>query len=344
LNKKRLYWVLQITGWLFYGCIQIFLYAASGQPIDKMLLIGEGLQILLNIFLTHSLRFLILRFRWLHLRLYKLIPLVIASVVIMSMMGSVGLVFIFFVQGDFSIDEVPQAAILANLLESIFVFFFWSLAYFIFLFFERYNLSLKKEAITRQTELNNLKAQLNPHFIFNALNSIRALVDEDPVKSKKSINQLSNILRNSLNADRRKLVSFEEEVRMVMDYLALEKIRYEERLHVVWDVDENASDFYIPPIMLQTLVENAIKHGIANRTEGGEISIVTRVVESELHIAIRNTGNLTGPVKESGFGLRNTRKRLRLLYGESARFSIKNENKDFVITELVIPKTKNLKL
>jgi len=338
LKKNRLYWILQITGWLFYGIIQIFLYSSAGQSIDKMLLLGEGLQIIVNILLTHGLRFFIIRFKWIKLRLVKLIPLVFFSVFLMSALASVFLLLILTFQGGVSFAQVPLAAVLANMLESIFVFFFWSLAYFIFLFFERYNQSLRHEAIVRQTELNNLKAQLNPHFIFNALNSIRALVDENPAKSKQSISQLSNILRNSLNADRRKLVPFTEELNLVKDYLALEKIRYEERLNVSLDIADGSGDFLVPPIMLQTLVENGIKHGIANRTHGGDISIETQIENGGLRIRIRNSGQLANNKKKSGFGLQNTRKRLKLIYQENATFNISNETENTVLTEVMLPR------
>src|SRR5690606_9097471 len=139
--------------------------------------------------------------------------------------------------------------------------FIWTMIYLTFHYFERYNKSLKYEAAAREIELSNLRSQLNPHFIFNALNSIRALVDEDPAKSKEAITQLSGILRNSLMVDRQRLVAFSDEVNTVQDYLALESIRYEERLETRLDLDPQSAKYLIPPLMIQTLVENGIKHG-----------------------------------------------------------------------------------
>ena len=119
-----------------------------------------------------------------------------------------------------------------------------------------------------EIELNNLKSQLNPHFIFNALNSIRALVDENPSKSKQAINQLSNILRNSLASDKKGLTKFEDELKIVKDYLGLESIRFEERLKTEFDIHPDSQKFLVPPLMIQTLVENGIKHGISKLTAG----------------------------------------------------------------------------
>jgi LytS/YehU family sensor histidine kinase len=190
-----------------------------------------------------------------------------------------------------------------------------------------------------EIELNNLKSQLNPHFIFNALNSIRALVDENPKKSKQAINQLSNILRNSLAFDKEGLTSFDDELKIVKDYLGLETIRFEERLKTDFDIDPSSSNFMVPSLMVQTLVENGVKHGISKLTQGGTIQVKTNRVGERLKIQIRNSGHLLNGVKKSksGLGIKNTQQRLRLLYGDKASFRIINENNTFVLTEIIIP-------
>ena len=219
------------------------------------------------------------------------------------------------------------------------IFFLWYVLYFTFHYFNEYNKSLKYEASMVQIELNNLKSQLNPHFIFNALNSIRALVDENPLKAKQAINQLSNILRNSLASDKKGLTKFDEELKIVKDYLGLEHIRFEERLKTDFDIDPASHEFYVPPLMIQTLVENGIKHGISKLTAGGLIQMKTRVENECLVIRILNSGRLiNGETKHrSGLGIRNTIQRLKLIYGDEASFRIVNENDNFVLTEIVIP-------
>jgi LytS/YehU family sensor histidine kinase len=173
------------------------------------------------------------------------------------------------------------------------------------------------------------------------LNSIRALVDENPTKSKEAINQLSSILRNSLVTEKRGLTSFDEELKLVRDYLGLESIRFEERLKTEFDVDPESRDFLVPPLMIQTLVENGIKHGISQLTEGGVVQIKTKVDGDHLKIHIRNSGRfiINGRKKDGtgGMGLENTRQRLRLIYGDEASFRILSENDNFVLTEIIIP-------
>ena len=190
-----------------------------------------------------------------------------------------------------------------------------------------------------EIELNNLKSQLNPHFIFNALNSIRALVDENPSKSKQAINQLSNILRNSLASEKKGLTKFDDELKVVKDYLGLESIRFEERLKTEFDIHPESKNFLVPPLMIQTLVENGIKHGVSKLTKGGIIHVKTYVDNDRLKIHIRNSGHLINGTKRAkgGLGLKNTIQRLRLLYGEEASFRIVNENDNFVLTEIIIP-------
>ncbi len=338
MKKNKFYWFFQIIGWSSFGVFQISVSSFDGQPIDKMFVMGEGLQALFNILLTHGFRYFIIKFKWLDYKMVKLIPLVFLGVFVLSVLGSVLLALIIRFQGGSVPSDVWVPAMIAQMIVSFLVFLLWSLAYFTYLFFERYNRSLKYEATIRETELKNLKSQLNPHFIFNALNSIRALVDENPGKSKEAITQLSHILRNSLNSDRNKLVPFAEEIRTVKDYLGLESIRYEERLNVSFDIAKGSKEFQMPPLMLQTLVENGIKHGIAKLTEGGVIKINTRLEENWLLIQVRNSGQLNENGKSEGFGLSNTKKRLEMIYHDEAEFQIGNEDKNTVLTEIKIPK------
>lgn len=337
MTKTRIYWLCQILGWGFYGFIQIFLYTIA-ERFDTIQALGVLYQVVYFITTTHFLRGLIIRKGWLNLRLRLLIPRLLIVTLALSGLNYAYLYIIDLFTDTISRTELMVITALINTVFYWVIYFIWTIFYFAFHYVERYNKSLKAETAAREVELNNLKAQLNPHFIFNALNSIRALVDENPRKSKESITQLSHILRNSLISDRKMLVPFTEELKTVMDYLALESIRYEERLTTKFDIDRNSGKYAIPPLMLQTLVENGIKHGISNLKHGGEISIATLVKRKQLNLQIRNTGQLPKEVNlEQGFGLANTRKRLELIYGEAARFEIKNENKNTVLTSIWIP-------
>ena len=181
-----------------------------------------------------------------------------------------------------------------------------------------------------------IKAHINPHFIFNALNSIRALVDINPERARSAITQLSNILRSSMHADKQETSSLENELSIVKDYLALEHIRFEERLQVEYNIQDETLDYQIPQMMLQTLVENAIKHGISRQVKGGVVKIVSRLNDGFHELIIDNTGKLNESPNPLGFGVSSTHERLKILYGGKAAFDL-SEQGDNVVAKISIP-------
>lgn len=341
LNKSRLYWILQIGGWTLYAVVQIVVAISSSEVISSQRIIFLTYESFFCFLLTHGFRTYMNHNRWLSLSMPRLLPRVLSAVIVMG-------VILYFLRIPLSIPlGLFNKAVVFNPSNILglswvysFFFFTWSIVYFTYNYFERYNKSLKLEASVKEIELSNLKSQLNPHFIFNALNSIRALVDENPDKAKMAINQLSNILRNTLVTEKKGLTKFGDELKVVRDYLGLESIRFEERLKTDFDIDPASKNFLVPPLMVQTLVENGVKHGISKLTEGGVIQLKTKVERGKLTIRIRNSGQyhaVNGHKRRSGLGLVNTSQRLKLLYGEEAYFAISNERDNFVLTEIIIP-------
>jgi sensor histidine kinase YesM len=341
VNRERLYAIFQICGWSIYALFEIVYSYDSSGSITTRRLIFFIIEALICLGVTHLLRTLIRRWKWLSLPVHKLVPSIFIAVFLMALVVyflkipvNVLLGRLFNPQTAFDIQQILGQSIVYSI-----VFFLWTVFYFTYHYFDQYNKSLKYEASMIEIELNNLKSQLNPHFIFNALNSIRALVDENPRKSKQAINQLSNILRKSLASDKQGLTNFDDELKIVKDYLGLESIRFEERLKTEFDIHPESQRFLVPPLMIQTLVENGIKHGISRLTAGGLIQMKTSVEGNKLRIEIRNSGHMINGAKrgKSGLGIKNTVQRLKLLYGDDASFKIANENDNFVLTELVIP-------
>ena len=189
----------------------------------------------------------------------------------------------------------------------------------------------------KELELKTIKSHINPHFIFNALNSIRALIDENPGRARNAITELSNILRSSMQAEKQETVSFEKELNIVKDYLALEYIRFEDRLKIEYQIDEDTLDQPVPPMMLQTLVENAIKHGIGKEVTGGLVRVISDFKGNFHELVVQNSGKLNGHVNEDGFGLSSTKNRLQFLFGEKANFEIKQVDGDMVEARVLIP-------
>lgn len=219
----------------------------------------------------------------------------------------------------------------------------WNMIYYIYHYVEsnrRQQLdTLTLEATVKSLELKTIKSHINPHFIFNALNSIRALVDENPQRARTAITELSNILRSSMQAEKMETVPFKQELDIVTDYLALEHMRFEERLQIEMDIDENTLPQPIPPMMLQTLVENAIKHGISKQINGGKIRIISGIKNNRHEIIVQNSGKLNGakiPDTE-GFGIKSTQDRLNLMYQGKADFQIYDTDDGLVESKVTMP-------
>lgn len=342
ISRKKIYWISQASGWLFFGLINLVIIASFEKLIWQRALVWVYL-CYSGIFFTHLLRSYIKKWNWLNLPLKKIIPRVLISSLLI---GTIMYVLVFgvnYAAGLFEAHRFRFATPFIAVMNLSSIVLLWSLIYFAVHYFENYKRaqieSLIWEAAVKDFELKTLKSQLNPHFMFNAMNSIRALIDEDPGSAQNAVTKLSNILRYSLKIERTETVSLEDEMQTVSDYLALESIRFEERLKYKVTLDPHSAKIEIPPMMIQTLVENGIKHGISKKTHGGEVSVTSKINGSNLLIEIRNSGQIDDILlnNSKGFGISNTKHRLSLLFGEKASFTIKNENQSVVLAELVIP-------
>ena len=346
LSRKQIYWISQVAGWSFYVAINLFIIASFDKLPWQRILVWIFLG-LIGILFTHLLRGVIRKNNWLQLQLKKLIPrVIIASIVT----GTIIYALVYaasYIAGTMQHEEFNIARPIAGSVNLSGITLLWCLIYFVVHYMENYKKkeieSLIWEAAVKDYELKTLKSQLNPHFMFNAMNSIRALIEEDPQSAKVAITKLSNILRYSLQMERMERVPLEDEIETVKNYLDLERIRFEDRLNYKLDIDRASEKIEIPPMMIQTLVENGIKHGVSKRTKGGEINLKSKIQSTSngprLRIEIRNSGHFSEEQlkKSNGFGVSNTKHRLNLLFGESANFSIKNENGDTVLAEVEIP-------
>jgi two-component sensor histidine kinase len=176
-----------------------------------------------------------------------------------------------------------------------------------------------------QARLDALVGQLQPHFLFNTLHTISAFVLEDPKQANRMIARLSELLRQSFNRERGPLVTLEEELELLDHYVAIQEARFGDRLRVTFRVDPRAASAVVPTLLLQPLVENAIRHGVVPNGKVAEISIAAVREGERLHLEVRDNGpGLNGSASGGGLGLANTRARLQELYGPSHRFELTN--------------------
>ncbi|MCB9222639.1 MAG: histidine kinase [Crocinitomicaceae bacterium] len=346
-RKVLFYWLAQIIGWGAYYGLSVFLLMQSQDfRFTANLVYYVGSSMLFSILVSHLIRFGILKLDLLNKGMTALILLTI----LLSISAAFSLEFFQYfitagwIEVDFFVEKGGSVAasdsgfgwaeFLLGTTRSAILFLLWSGLYFAFIFIAKARQqeiqNLKWNVSRNEIELKNLRAQLNPHFLFNSLNSIRALVGLDPEQAKTAITRLSTLLRHSINLEKQKVIHLKDELDLVKNYLELEKIRFEERLQIKYEIADNSLACEIPPLMVQTIVENCIKHGISKSIEGGLIRIKTEFNQPTLSVTISNHGKLDSSKAENGIGIANTKKRLEILYGENANFSIEQVGSDVV--------------
>ena len=343
LRNISKYWLFQFLGWMMFAGINIF-FAFTYKLFDAQFIGRLGVYVAIGLLMSHFMRMTI---KWLKLMQrsinYQLIGFILVSIVFATAVG-IGETYLSMLARLEYKEEAQWAIsqkISSNVFSSFIYLFIWNCIYFIYHYVAEARKNqldnLKLEALVKSLELKTIKSHINPHFIFNAMNSIRALIDEDPRRAREAVTALSNILRSSMSSDQHETITLERELNIVKDYLALELIRFEDRLNVQYGIEEDTLDHQVPPMMLQTLVENAIKHGIGKTVSNGEIAILANEANGQLVLSVINSGLLEIKQDHEGFGLQSTSNRLHLIFGESASFSIKQLNNDMVEAKVIIP-------
>ena len=348
IKKISTYWKIQLIAWitssLYWGISAFF----DGNFIWKIGVADLILDVSIGIMLTNIYRNFALKKGWNKLNLKILAPRIAISIVVLSVLymllivGKLYLIRLIILKSNmvpffyFLKSTQLQVFITGTRLMSI-----WVLAYHLY-HYSRLELETVKEnarlsIMIKEAQLNNLASQLNPHFFFNSLNNIKFLVVENPPAARRAIDLLSDLLRNSLNNNMGRLISLEQEIELVKDYIELEKMRFEERLQIKIETNLDLSKHLILPLSIQTLVENAIKHGIEKRKSGGFISVKIEMANDFIKINVQNSGNVTNEIQDSGIGLKNLQERLLLQYNRKASFEINEMKDDTVLATILIP-------
>lgn len=339
-TRIQIYWMCQIVGWSLASFSDLVASKLYDVQFNSYNIYTYLFEVTVGMLITHSFRGFVIRKGWLQKSFLNVLSYIIPAALVMTL---ISLAFFIFL-GVISLLVNPASAnepmlIPSNMLLIIYFviviqflwYFVWCLIYFVYHAFE--NLQLEKidkvkiEGKYKEIELHQLRSQLNPHFLFNALNSVRALIDEDPDRARNSITQLSHILRSALNVQNVRTITLKQEMEIVNDYLSLEKVRFDKRLEFELDLDNHILDFPIPPMLVQTLAENGIKHGIGTHRHGGKILIRAHAQDDLIHIAITSPGQLKDSWhSDSGHGVSNTIERLKIIYADKASFSLFNLN------------------
>lgn len=342
------YWLCQIGGWSTYIIVYTFFYLTlrtKEQPDFYKVLFLDAV---LGVIITHLMRAFIQKVGILKLRLDNQITYMFLTTVCASFVFAFATIYLEDVF-NLTSDTLRRFSLFYKTLRVSFGSFtfliIWNLIYFTYHYVIKSQQEqldrVKLQSVVKELELKTIKAHINPHFIFNALNSIRALVDENPQRARQAITELSNLLRSSMQAEKVETTPLSRELNIVRDYLALEHIRFEDRLNIEYEIDEDTLNQPVPPMMLQTLVENAIKHGISKKMEGGIIKIISDFKDDHHELIVANSGHLNGDFNPDGFGLSSTQSRLMLMYGDKAHFEIKNKSDNIVEAIIKMPVATN---
>ncbi len=329
-NRTLLFWVTNATGWIAYG---LALYVGSAVYVkepgyEKVIAVAS----ISGILLSAPLRLLYRRL-WIKGPRAILIGSAIACWLLALVRAAIiNASYMEFVKSEWAMEHEPQLLdIFSGTLYSMLLLLCWSALYFGVKFYERLQLereaTLKASALAQESQLKMLRYQLNPHFLFNTLNAISTLVlDGQNRTANLAVSRLSEFLRYTLDQDPMKKVTLRQELDALNLYLGIEKLRFGDRLKLEFDVDERCETALVPSLLLQPLVENAMKYAIAPREQGGSVTVIAGIEGQELRLAVVDDGpglpvGSTG-VNGRGVGLRNTRERLRVLYGDAHRIGV----------------------
>ena len=328
LARINWYWTFQLAGW---GALTLFNSVYGGSSQLRIVVTISCWGSLGGLLLSHLWHGVLRRYGWAAngLRWQRIVPSLILLAVIQT--ASVTAAFhVMYPPGTIrGIAWLPGA-----LLFWFGVFLTWTVFYFTALSLRRASRfeaeALRLEVLAKDAQLRALQAQVNPHFFFNSLNSVRALIYEDREAAAHMIDQLANLMRHALQSSQHATVPLSAELDAVRAYLAIEQIRFEDRLRVSFDIPPGIDHVRVPPMALQTLVENAVKYGVETSADGGDIRVAARRSSAAdgatmLQIDVANTGALHEPGNSTCVGLRNARQRLQLACGEHASLELRQQ-------------------
>jgi signal transduction histidine kinase len=333
LARLNWYWILQLLGWTLVALFNLLAYSRYfDKPGVIATCIWSGASGLLLSDLWHRLlkarrwTARVLNWRMIAVPVLLLGPLQAASI----------LLALRILQGKVEgLQWLPMSLFLWGG-----IFLAWNIAYMAALALRRANqfeaTALRMEVLAKDAELRALQAQVNPHFFFNSLNSIRALVYESPDAASQMIDRLASLMRYALQSGQDETVALQREVQAVEAYLAIEKIRFEARLRVSIEIEAGLEEVKVPPMSLQTLVENAVKYGVETSTSGSDIRISARRAGGNVLIEVANAGAIRSFGSSTRVGLNNARKRLTLAMGDDASLDL-TENGGWVRATLQFP-------
>jgi len=349
--KEKIYWSAQVIYWSLLNALVFSDYWPHENQYNSLFwltLINVTFFALIGVFCSHQIK------KYLDGKVFldkiKILPVLNIIGIVLFYMITYYIYMLIYTKLTKSVIypmldiDVPQKTGIRHLItffnQNINMLLLWLACFIPIRIITELNSSNKERLILKtnlkESQLNTLRGQINPHFMFNSLNNIRGLILEDAHKSREMITRLSDMLRYSLTNNDFDAIPIADELEMVDNYIAISKIQMDERLQFEKNISLNTDEILIPPMIIQMLIENGVKHGIANIKNGGVITLNIKQENNNLSIEIINPGKLETNSNSTQLGIKNIIERLALLYKENAHFNLE-ENNNQVIATIQIP-------
>src|SRR5258708_1834401 len=365
LFGHSLYWACQIACWGGLWALFFFIFiSGSTRQLPAPHLIEQTLYGSFGLIGTHLLLILFYWFDWNRLPLFALIPRVLVATILLGIVEVWGIRAALTASmparpSPNSLYHIPYGPLHEPEGEQRFhslprfvwfefgkcalTLFAWSAVYFGYQYQKQLKAvqleSLRLDAAVKEAELKALRSQVNPHFLFNSLNTIRALIDESPPKAREGVTRLAELFRGALRMSELNTIPLRVELQTVDAYLALDQLRFENKLKGLMTIDQTMLAFPVPPFLRQSLIENPFNHGVYTLHRAGQISCVIRSHSEGLSISITNPGRLPPVSARKESGLANARARLDLIYGPPPRLPLYQDASDRLVPQGFLPTT-----
>jgi sensor histidine kinase YesM len=330
-NRDALFWTLHAAGWAAYAVSQWFGALLVEKPFEYQLVIGiAGVA---GFVLSLPMRYIYRGLIGKPLRVIIISVLATSYITALALRVVINVSYKWIAEPEWQITTMYE--VFASALYTTYLLLCWSALYFGIKYYEslqrQREATLRSAALAQEAQLKMLRYQLNPHFLFNTLNAISTLIlDNQNRTANHAVTRLSEFLRYTLDQDPMKKVTLRQEMEALDLYMNTERLRFGGRLKLEYAVDEPALDALVPSLLLQPLIENAVKYAISPREDGGMIRIEGRLRGAMLEVTVIDDGpglrDGNALIEGRGVGLRNTRERLNVLYGEKHRFAVLNSH------------------
>jgi two-component system, LytTR family, sensor kinase len=340
-----IYWLCQLGGW---GSLFMLMgIAFLNEPLRRahvVPMVNQCVFCASGLIFTHIFRALYHLRNWKDLRGATFVPKVVLGCLTFAVVETIVThAAIFNLMGSPSDgNHLFSGFLIMGLIQNAVTLVAWTSLYLGY----QYQRELQEERINRvlldaelkEAQLQRLRSQINPHFLFNSLNTIRAIAGVDAELTREAVTQLAELMRAALESSEEKVVTFDEELRIVQAYLGLEQLRHRDRLRIEVSINEELLSAVVPPLICQTLVENALKHGAHSSNQTGTVRYALTGDQKSVRFEVRNPGSLKVAARNNGTGLVNAQRRLQLIYGKKAALSLRMTEPGEVTALLVLPR------